>query len=77
VFFSSYSNILAEESSTYGTKRADADVGANMEAHNEELKDKVDGAVPTGVKKADATTGGRVFVGETGDLHDLAASRQP
>jgi hypothetical protein len=48
-----------------------------MEARSEELKDKVDGAVRTTEKKADENSGGRVMVGETGDLHDLAAKRQP
>ena len=48
-----------------------------MEAHGEALKDKVDGAVRTTEKKADESSGGRVMVGETGDLHDLAAGRQP
>ncbi|KAI1340456.1 hypothetical protein F5Y15DRAFT_40317 [Xylariaceae sp. FL0016] len=43
---------------------------------SEGAKDQVDGAVATGPKKADASTGGRVNVAETGDLHDLAAKRQ-
>ena len=48
-----------------------------MEAHVEAVKDQIDDAVTKGPKKADASTGGRVMVAETGDLHDLAASRQP
>ncbi|KAI2471473.1 hypothetical protein F4781DRAFT_429369 [Annulohypoxylon bovei var. microspora] len=52
-----------------------AGLGGNTEAQEEELKDKVDGAVRSGPKKADQSTGGRVQVGETGDLHDLAARR--
>ncbi|KAI1644769.1 uncharacterized protein F4817DRAFT_201070 [Daldinia loculata] len=69
-------NIIDETSATYGST-TQSDLGANIESHDEALKDKVDGAVMTGPKKADETTGGRVQVGETGDLHDLAAKRQP
>ncbi|KAI1777661.1 hypothetical protein F4818DRAFT_407453 [Hypoxylon cercidicola] len=68
-------NIIDETSSTFG-KTTQSDLGANLESHDEALKDKVDGAVRAGPKKADQTTGGRVQVGETGDLHDLAARRQ-
>ena len=48
-----------------------------MEASIEAIKDRIDDAVPKGPKRADASTGGRVMVGEEGDLHDLAARRQP
>jgi hypothetical protein len=48
-----------------------------MEAVSEAIKDKVDDAIPKGPKKADASTGGRVMVGEKGDLLELAAKRQP
>ncbi|XXH04929.1 hypothetical protein Hte_011351 [Hypoxylon texense] len=69
-------NIIDETSAIFG-RDTQSDVGSNSEVHDEALKDKVDGAVRTGPKKADETTGGRVQVGETGDLHDLAAKRQP
>lgn len=48
-----------------------------MEAPSEEIKDRVDDAMPKGPKKADQSSGGRVMVGEEGDLHELAAGRQP
>ncbi|KAJ9149353.1 hypothetical protein NKR23_g4363 [Pleurostoma richardsiae] len=70
-------NIIDETSDTYGTKRPDADVGGNAELHGEALKDRIDDAVPKGPKKADPSSGGRVMVGEQGDLHDLAAAKQP
>ncbi|KAI1082361.1 hypothetical protein F5B20DRAFT_34107 [Whalleya microplaca] len=69
-------NIVDETSSTYGNT-TQSDVGANMEVQGEAIKDRVDGAVAKGPKKADEYSGGRVQVGETGDLHDLAAKRQP
>ncbi|KAF3064170.1 hypothetical protein GL218_01528 [Daldinia childiae] len=69
-------NIIDETSATHGNT-TQSNLEANIESHDEALKDKVDGAVRTGPKKADETTGGRVQVGETGDLHDLAAKRQP
>ncbi|KAI1661640.1 hypothetical protein F4813DRAFT_385320 [Daldinia decipiens] len=69
-------NVIDETSATHGNT-TQSDLEANIESHDEALKDKVDGAVRTGPKKADETTGGRVQVGETGDLHDLAAKRQP
>ncbi|KAI0480548.1 hypothetical protein GGR56DRAFT_279156 [Xylariaceae sp. FL0804] len=50
-----------------------AGAGADVD---DAVKDRIDGAVPLGPKKADASTGGRVEVAETGDLHDLAAHRQ-
>ncbi|KAK1751013.1 hypothetical protein QBC47DRAFT_392086 [Echria macrotheca] len=70
-------NIIDEEAATYGTKRADPDLGASMEAHEQAVKDQIDGAIPTGPKRASPESGGRVMVGEEGDLHDLAAKRQP
>ncbi|KAI1501295.1 hypothetical protein F5X99DRAFT_208486 [Biscogniauxia marginata] len=69
-------NIIAEQASTYGTT-IQADPGSRAEAHVEAIKDQVDGAIAKGPKKADQFMGGRVSVGETGDLHDLAAKRQP
>ncbi|KAI1406624.1 hypothetical protein F4819DRAFT_481387 [Hypoxylon fuscum] len=68
-------SILDETASTFGSN-TQTDVGANMDLKDEAVKDKVDGAVRKGPKKADETTGGRVQVAETGDLHDLAAKRQ-
>ena len=46
---------------------------------NEEpaIKDRIDDAVQKGPKKADQSSGGRVMIGEKGDLHELAARRQP
>jgi hypothetical protein len=70
-------NILDEQNVIAGTKQADADIGGSIDAQGEAIKDKIDDAIPKGPKKADASTGGRVMVGETGDLHDLAARRQP
>ncbi|KAI0405334.1 hypothetical protein F4802DRAFT_562719 [Xylaria palmicola] len=69
-------NILAEQKSNYGNT-TQADVGAHAEAQGEAIKDQVDGATASGPKRADQSSGGRVQVGETGDLHDLAARRQP
>ncbi|KAI0129173.1 hypothetical protein BJ170DRAFT_594993 [Xylariales sp. AK1849] len=51
---------------------AHVDAGADIEAHGEAVKDRIDDAVAKGPKRADASSGGRVIVGETGDLHDLA-----
>ncbi|KAF2969248.1 hypothetical protein GQX73_g4355 [Xylaria multiplex] len=53
-----------------------ADIGSHAEAQGETVKDQVDGAITSGPRRADPSTGGRVQVGETGDLHDLAARRQ-
>ncbi|CAJ2506083.1 Uu.00g002130.m01.CDS01 [Anthostomella pinea] len=69
-------NIIDEQKSNYGTT-TQADLGSSMEGHGEAVKDQVDGALAKGPKKADADSGGRVMVAETGDLHDLAAKRQP
>ncbi|KAI0202749.1 hypothetical protein F4808DRAFT_419759 [Astrocystis sublimbata] len=55
---------------------AQADPGSRTEVHGEAVKDQVDGAMATGPKRADQSSGGRVQVAETGDLHDLAAQRQ-
>ncbi|KAI0165753.1 hypothetical protein GGR57DRAFT_448626 [Xylariaceae sp. FL1272] len=55
---------------------AQEDMTTKIETQDEAVKDQVDGAVATGPKRADQTTGGRVQVAETGDLHDLAARRQ-
>ncbi|ETS85819.1 hypothetical protein PFICI_03844 [Pestalotiopsis fici W106-1] len=73
---SSTQNVLDQQKSNFGTT-AQADIGSNAELVGEAIKDKIDDAVPKGPKKADQTTGGRVQVAETGDLHDLAARRQP
>lgn len=69
-------NILNEQKSNYGNT-TQSDLGARSEAHAEAIKDQIDGATATGPKRADPSTGGRVQVAETGDLHDLAARRQP
>lgn len=75
---SKHRNILAETTETsYGTKRPDPDLGSSMEVHAEKVKDQIDDAVAKGPKKADEYSGGRVHVAETGDLHDLAAKKQP
>ncbi|KAK9779157.1 putative SMP domain-containing protein [Seiridium cardinale] len=74
--FGQAQNIIDEQKSNYGTT-AQADVGGNAELEGEAVKDRIDDAVPKGPKKADQSSGGRVQVGETGDLHDLAAKRQP
>ncbi|KAI1265079.1 hypothetical protein F5Y18DRAFT_56928 [Xylariaceae sp. FL1019] len=58
------------------TENAQDDLTTKIETQDEAVKDQVDGAVATGPKRADQTTGGRVQVAETGDLHDLAARRQ-
>ncbi|KAI1426689.1 hypothetical protein F5Y12DRAFT_740708 [Xylaria sp. FL1777] len=68
-------NIIDEQKSNYGNT-AQADIGSHTEAHGEAVKDQVDEAIASGPKRADPSTGGRVLVGETGDLHDLAARRQ-
>ncbi|KAI1180070.1 hypothetical protein F4777DRAFT_530838 [Nemania sp. FL0916] len=49
---------------------------SRAEAQEEAIKDQIDGATAKGPKRADQSTGGRVQVGETGDLHDLAARRK-
>ncbi|KAI1302662.1 hypothetical protein F5Y03DRAFT_361502 [Xylaria venustula] len=69
-------NIIDEQKSNYGNT-TQADIGAHSEAHGEAVKDQVDGAIASGPKRADPSSGGRVQVAETGDLHDLAARRQP
>lgn len=72
-------NIVDEENDTYGVKQADRDIGANMEAHGKSLKDRVDDSdsVQKGPKKDHPTVDGRSQVGDEGDAHDLAHSRQP
>jgi hypothetical protein len=71
--------MLMLTSSTVAGQKADlgTSVQAGLEAkvENEAVKDQVDDALPKGPKRADQSTGGRVVVGETGDLHDLAARR--
>ncbi|KAI0446085.1 hypothetical protein F4803DRAFT_505569 [Xylaria telfairii] len=64
-------NILDNQKSN-----SQADLGSRTEAQTEAIKDQIDDATPKGPKIADPSTGGRVIVGETGDLHDLAARRQ-
>lgn len=68
-------NILDEQRSNLGAT-TQSNLGARNEAHAEAIKDQIDGATATGPKRADPSTGGRVQVAETGDLHDLAARRQ-
>ncbi|KAI0971697.1 hypothetical protein F4678DRAFT_461060 [Xylaria arbuscula] len=68
-------NIVDEQKSNYGNT-TQADIGAHSEARGEAVKDQVDGAIASGPKRADPSSGGRVQVAETGDLHDLAARRQ-
>ncbi|KAJ9149537.1 hypothetical protein NKR19_g5693 [Coniochaeta hoffmannii] len=74
-------NIVDEEPDNYGVKQADADIGANMEAHDKALKSRVDdgseSATRKGSKKDAPALDGRSKVGEEGDAHDLAQSRQP
>ncbi|KAI0481648.1 hypothetical protein F4859DRAFT_475478 [Xylaria cf. heliscus] len=72
--FEQAQNILDEQKSSNGNT-PQADVGSRAEAHKEAIKDQIDGATAQGPKRADPSTGGRVIVGETGDLHDLAARR--
>ncbi|KAK7999407.1 hypothetical protein PG990_012007 [Apiospora arundinis] len=70
-------HVLDEAKLQIGTKRpGEGDVGVKLEDKTEAAKDAVDGAVPKGPKKADASTGGRVQVAETGDLKELAAERE-
>ncbi|KAI2637505.1 hypothetical protein GGS21DRAFT_489286 [Xylaria nigripes] len=52
------------------------EVGSRVGAREEAVKDQIDGAIAGGPVRADQSSGGRVQVGETGDLHDLAARRQ-
>ncbi|TRX94878.1 hypothetical protein FHL15_004339 [Xylaria flabelliformis] len=73
--FGQAQNILDEQKSNYGNT-TQSDLGSHAEAHKEAIKDQIDGATAKGPKRADQSTGGRVQVGETGDLHDLAARRQ-
>ncbi|KAI0191158.1 hypothetical protein EV127DRAFT_428769 [Xylaria flabelliformis] len=73
--FGQAQNILDEQKSNYGNT-TQSDLGSHAEAHKEAIKDQIDGATAQGPKRADQSTGGRVLVGETGDLHDLAARRQ-
>ncbi|KAK5631730.1 hypothetical protein RRF57_007444 [Xylaria bambusicola] len=69
-------NITDEQKSNYGST-THTDIGSHTETQAEQVKDQVDGATPSGPKRATPESGGRVQVGETGDLHDLAARRQP
>ncbi|GAP89649.1 hypothetical protein SAMD00023353_3500600 [Rosellinia necatrix] len=68
-------NIVDEQQPSH-SKATQVDLGPPAEAHEEAVKDQIDGAIASGPKKADQSTGGRVLVGETGDLRDLAARRQ-
>ncbi|KAB5576243.1 hypothetical protein GE09DRAFT_619548 [Coniochaeta sp. 2T2.1] len=72
-------NIVEEENDNYGAKQADADIGANMDLHSERLKKRVDDShsAQKGPKKDAPTVDGRSQVGDEGDAHDLAHSRQP
>ncbi|KAI3343393.1 hypothetical protein F4824DRAFT_439771 [Ustulina deusta] len=69
-------NIIDEQKSNYGNT-PQADIGSHAEAQGGPARDQVDGAFANGPRRADPLSGGRVQVGETGDLHDLAARRQP
>ncbi|KAI0603320.1 hypothetical protein F4775DRAFT_23949 [Biscogniauxia sp. FL1348] len=69
-------NTIGEQVSTHSSSTVQADPGSRAEAHDEAVKDQVDGAIAQGPKKADQFTGGRVNVAETGDLHDLAAAKR-
>ncbi|KAK8064450.1 hypothetical protein PG994_007088 [Apiospora phragmitis] len=74
---STEAHVLDEAKLQIGCKKAPEaadNAGASLEAKDEATKDRVDDAVPKGPKKADASTGGRVQVGETGDLKELAAA---
>lgn len=68
-------NILDDPALNHGNA-TQTDLGSRAEAQGEAIKDQIDGAIPSGPKRADQSTGGRVQVAETGDLHDLAARRQ-
>ncbi len=63
-----YISIITDEQSPTAGAAPQAEAGANVDAEHEALKDQVDGAVPTTEKIADQSSGGRVFVAETGDL---------
>lgn len=69
-------HVLDEAKLQIGTKRpGEGDAGIKLEEQTDAAKDQVDDALPKGPKKADASTGGRVQVAETGDLKQLAAER--
>ncbi|KAK7987088.1 hypothetical protein PG996_006310 [Apiospora saccharicola] len=68
-------HILDEAKLQIGSKKNPDGETISLEAKAEAAKDKVDDAVPKGPKKADASSGGRVQVGEKGDLKELAAER--
>ncbi|KAK7913910.1 hypothetical protein PG985_011613 [Apiospora marii] len=65
--------ILDEAKLQIGSKKVPENEKIALEDKAEAAKDKVDDAVPKGPKKADASTGGRVQVAETGDLKELQA----
>ncbi|KAI1128570.1 hypothetical protein F5Y10DRAFT_240382 [Nemania abortiva] len=68
-------NTVTEQTSSDNTPQAQQ--ASPTEAQKEIIKDQVDGATPSGPPKTDQqSAGGRVIVGETGDLRDLAARRQ-
>lgn len=56
--------MIDEESDTYGTMRADPDLGANMEAHEQAVKDRVDNAIVKGPEKTSRDDAGWWGVGE-------------
>lgn len=72
-------NIVDEENDVQGIKQADRDIGANMETHGKALKAHLDDSdsVQKGPNKGDPTTDGGSQVGDEGDMHDMAHSRQP
>lgn len=63
----------------YVVKQADKDIGANEEMHGKALKDRVDdsASVFKAPKKEDPTIDGRYQVGDEGDVHYLAYTKQP
>jgi hypothetical protein len=72
-------NIVEEENDNYGVKQADRNIGSNTETHGKALKDRLDNpdSVQKGSEEGATTTDGRSQVGDEGDMHDLAHSRQP
>ncbi|KAI0972306.1 hypothetical protein F4678DRAFT_429946 [Xylaria arbuscula] len=68
-------HVIDEQKSNFG-KTTQADMGSHTAAQAEAVKDQVDGAISSGPKRATPESRGCVQVGETGDLHDLAARRR-
>ncbi|KAI1153022.1 hypothetical protein F4825DRAFT_416660 [Nemania diffusa] len=68
-------NTLHEQDSVHANA-TQTELGSQAQAQKEAVKDQVDGATASGPKRTYESTAGRVQVGETGDLHDLAARRR-